>query len=107
MTKNNRKIVQEDCHEDSMGSGVLTLTNTRIIFDKTHGRIMDLSKKFGETVINTSLENVIKVWKEGIFMKKICVQIKINDKIMTYKFGVFNNTKWLNHLQIILENYKN
>lgn len=95
----DNKIAQEDCHEDKLGSGVLTLTKKKIVFDKTRGRILDLSKKFGETLIDSKLDNVIKVWKEGIFMKKICVQIKINDKIDTYKFGVFNNTKWLNILQ--------
>ena len=101
------KIVQEDCHEDSVGSGILTLTTKRIVFDKTHGRIIDLSKKFGDVIIDVPLENVIKVWKEGIFMKKICIQIKINNEIKTYKFGVFNNKKWLSHLQTVLQNYKN
>jgi len=107
MNNDNRKIVQEDCHEDCIGAGILTLTQKRIVFDKTHGRILDLSKKFGNTIIDTPLDNVIKVWKEGILMKKICIQIKIKNEIKTYKFGVFNNKKWLNHLQDVLQNYKN
>jgi hypothetical protein len=51
MEDSEKKIRQEDCNEDSLGSGILTLTNKRIAFDKTKGRIMDFSKKFGETVV--------------------------------------------------------
>ena len=36
-----KKLKQEDCHEDGLGQGVLTLTNKRIAFDKTRSRIMD------------------------------------------------------------------
>ncbi len=61
MDDSEKKIRQEDCSEDSLGSGILTLTNKRIAFDKTRGRIMDFSKKFGETVVNAPLENVTKV----------------------------------------------
>ncbi|MEE8179449.1 MAG: hypothetical protein V3T63_05735, partial [Nitrosopumilaceae archaeon] len=70
MEDSEKKIRQEDCSEDSIGPGILTLTNIRVAFDKTRGRIMDFAKKFGETVINVPLNDVTKVWKEGIFMKK-------------------------------------
>ena len=76
MDDSEKKIRQEDCSEDSLGSGILTLTNKRIAFDKTRGRIMDFSKKFGETVVNAPLENVTKVWKEGFVMKKVCITVK-------------------------------
>ena len=68
MEKPEKKIRQEDCNEDSLGQGILTLTNKRIAFDKTRGRIMDFAKKFGETVLNVPLEDVTQVWKEGRFM---------------------------------------
>jgi hypothetical protein len=45
MEDSEKKIRQEDCNEDTLGSGILTLTNKRIAFDKTRGRIADFSKK--------------------------------------------------------------
>ena len=47
-----RKLRQEDCHEDSLGAGILTLTSRRVAFDKTRARIMDFSKRMGETVLD-------------------------------------------------------
>ena len=107
MEENEKKIRQEDCNEDSLGAGILTITNKRIAFDKTRGRIMDFSKKFDETVINTPLNEIIKVWKEGMFMKKVCIRIKVNEKQKDYKFGVFSNGSWLETLQEAIEDYKN
>ena len=72
MEEGEKKIRQEDCSEDKEGPGILTLTNRRLAFDKTKGRIMDFKKEFGETVINVPLKDVTKVWKEGLLMKKVC-----------------------------------
>jgi hypothetical protein len=55
MEGSEKKIMQEDCSEDSIGSGILTLTNMRVAFDKTKGRIADFTKKIGETVIDIPL----------------------------------------------------
>ncbi len=107
MEEGEKKIRQEDCNEDSLGAGILTVTNKRIAFDKTRGRIMDFSKKFDETVINTPLNDVIKVWKEGWLMKKVCFSIKENNEEKDYKFGVFNNGSWLKTLQEAIEDFKN
>ena len=107
MEDSEKKIRQEDCSEDSLGPGILTLTNKRVAFDKTRGRIMDFAKKFGETVINVPLNDVIKVWKEGIFMKKVCISVKTNEGEKDYKFGVFSNGSWLGTLQETLEENKN
>jgi len=107
MEDSEKKIRQEDCNEDSLGSGILTLTNKRVAFDKTRGRIMDFSKKFGETVINAPLENVSKVWKEGLFMKKVCITVKDEDVQKDYKFGVLSNGSWLETLEETLEEFKN
>jgi len=79
MEDSEKKIRQEDCSEDSLGPGILTLTNKRVAFDKTRGRIMDFAKKFGGAVINVPLNDVTKVWKEGIFMKKVCVRVKTDE----------------------------
>ena len=107
MEESEKKIRQEDCSEDSLGSGILTLTNKRVAFDKTRGRIMDFAKKFGETVIDVPLNDVIKVWKEGVFMKKVCIRVKTNEGEKDYKFGVFSNGSWLRTLQETLEENKN
>ena len=101
------KIKQEDCSEDSLGSGILTLTNKRLAFDKAKGRIMDFSKKFEDTVMDVSLGEVSEVWKEGRFIKKVCFTAKQNNEEKTYKFGVFNTGNWLETIQDALEDYKN
>jgi len=48
MADSEKKIRQEDCSEDTFGPGILTVTNKRIAFDKTRGRILDFSKKFDD-----------------------------------------------------------
>ena len=101
------KIKQEDCSEDSLGSGILTLTTRRLAFDKSKGRIMDFSKRFEDTVLDISLSDVVKVWKEGRFIKKVCFIAKEGDNEKTYKFGVFNTGDWLETIQDALEDYKN
>ena len=106
MEESEKKIRQEDCNEDSLGSGILTLTNKRVAFDKTKGRIMDFAKKFGETVIDVPLKDVVKVWKEGIFMKKVCIRVKTDEGEKDYKFGVLGTGSWLETLQDTLEKNK-
>ena len=72
MDTDEKRISQEDCNEDTIGVGFLTLTNKRVAFDKKESRVMDFSARMGDTVLNVPLENVTKVWKEGLLMKKIC-----------------------------------
>jgi len=86
MDKGEKRIKQEDCSEDKLGAGILTLTNKRLAFDKTNARIMDFSKNFGDTVLDVSLDNVTKTWKEGIIMKKVCFNAKTNEGEQTFKF---------------------
>ena len=105
MEDSEKKIIQEDCSEDSVGSGILTLTNVRIAFDKTRGRIADFSKKFGDTVIDVPLNQIIDVGKEGWLIKKVWIKVKTSEGEKTYKFGVYNTNKWLKTLQeAILQN---
>ena len=103
MEEGEKKIRQEDCSEDKVGPGILTLTNRRLAFDKTKGRIMDFKKEFGETVINVPLKDVTKVWKEGLLMKKVCFTGKTEDGEGTFKFGVFSNGSWLESIQDAIE----
>lgn len=107
MEEGEKKLKQEDCSEDNILGGILTLTNKRLAFDKTSGRIMDFSKNIGETVVNIPLSDVKKVWKEGRLMKKICFTANTKDSEKTYKFGVFSTSGWLEDIQDAIENYKN
>lgn len=97
MEEGEKKIRQEDCHEDSLGAGILTLTNRRIAFDRTRARIMDFSKHMGETLIDVPLSDIKKVWKEGLLMKKTCIQVGSDSKV--YKFGVLSPGGWTDAIQ--------
>ena len=107
MEDGEKRIKQEDCSEDTLGPGILTLTNKRLAFDKTNARIMDFSKHFGETVLDISLEKVTKTWKEGLLMKKVCFTSKTDDGEKTYKFGVFNTKHWLKDIEKQILDCKN
>jgi len=93
------RIRQEDCSEDSMGSGILTLTNRRIAFDKSRGRIMDFTKRLGETALDVPLKEVTRAWKEGRLMKKVCIE----SGGKSYKFGVLGTGSWLDDIQDAIE----
>ncbi len=99
MEDGEKKIRQEDCNEDNLGQGILTLTNRRVAFDKTRGRIMDFAKKFGDTVIDVQLDKITKVWKEGLLIKKICITADIADEEKTFKFGVLGTGSWVKSIQ--------
>ncbi len=99
MEKDERRIKQEDCSEDNLGVGILTLTNKRLAFDKTRARIMDFSKHMGDTILDVPLEDVVKTWKEGLLMKKICFTAKTDEGEKTFKFGVFNTKNWLKTIE--------
>ena len=107
MDDSEERIIQEDCSEDSVGSGILTLTNTRIAFDRTKGRIADFSKKFGDTVIDVPLNQIIEVGKEGWLVKKVWIKVKTADEEKTYKFGVYNNNNWLKKIKEVISKNKN
>lgn len=107
MEEGEKRLKQEDCNEDNLGPGILTLTNKRLAFDKTKGRIMDFSKQFGETVIDVPLSNVKKVWKEGLFIKKVCFTTKTNEGEKTYKFGVLGTGGWLEAIENAIDECKN
>ena len=106
MEEGEKRLKQEDCSEDNLGAGILTLTNRRVAFDKTRSRMMDFSKQFGDTLIDASLKDITKVWKEGLLMKKICLVAKTNDGEKTFKFGVFNTKDWLNNIESAIQDYK-
>ena len=103
MEAGEKRLKQEDCNEDKIGAGILTLTNKRIAFDKTQARMMDFSKRFGDTVIDVPLNDVTKVWKEGRLIKKVCFTAQTKEGEQTYKFGVFNTKDWLKNIENSIE----
>ncbi|KFM17396.1 hypothetical protein AAA799P11_01354 [Marine Group I thaumarchaeote SCGC AAA799-P11] len=107
MEDGEKRLKQEDCSEDVLGSGILTLTNKRLAFDKTRARMMDFSKHMGDTILDVTLDNVTKTWKEGLLMKKVCFIVKTDEGEKTYKFGVFNTKSWLKSIDEAIKNYKN
>lgn len=107
MEEGEKRLKQEDCSEDSLGSGILTLTNKRLAFDKTRARMMDFSKHMGDTILDITLDNVTKTWKEGLLMKKVCFIVKTDEGEKTYKFGVFNTKSWLKSIDEAVADYKN
>jgi len=107
MDEGEKRIKQEDCSEDKLGAGILTLTNKRLAFDKTNARIMDFSKHFEETVLDISLDKVTKTWKEGLLMKKVCFTAKTDEGEQTFKFGVFNTKSWVKIIEKTIDENKN
>ncbi len=84
-------ILQEDCSEDALKNGFLTLTNQRLLFEKTEGTLATLSKKTSELLLNIPLDQISSCTPEGFLIKKIVIKL-INGEI--YKFGVFSTKKW-------------
>ena len=104
MEEGERRLKQEDCSEDGLGPGILTLTSRRIAFDKTRSRIMDFTKRVGETVLDVPLPDVTKTWKEGLLIKKACFSARTEQGERTFKFGVFNAGGWVSAMQDALDN---
>ncbi len=90
-----KRILQEDCAEDKLKNGILTLTNQRLIFEKTEGRMVVLSKKIGGVVLDVPLDKISSVKAEGILLKKVTIVVDQKQ----YKFGVFNNSEWVKSIQ--------
>jgi len=95
---NDEKIVlQEDCSEDNLKNGILTLTNKQLVFEKTKGQIVTLSKKLLTEKLEIKFHEISNIKSEGIIIKKLVLMLK-ND--MVYKFGVLNPKNWLKEIQI-------
>ena len=103
MEEGEKRIKQEDCNEDNLGPGILTLTNKRIAFDKTRSRMMDFSKHVGDTILDIPLSHVTHTWREGLLMKKACFSAKTPDGEQTFKFGVFNVGNWVDTIQDMMD----
>jgi hypothetical protein len=67
------RVFQEDCAEDRLKNGILTLTNQRIIFEKTEGRMATLSKKVEGVLLDLPLDKISSVKSEGFIIKKVVI----------------------------------
>jgi hypothetical protein len=83
-------LLDEDCAEDKLKSGILFLTDRRLVFQRTQGRMATFSKKEGDIVLEIPIDKLSSVKSEGFLVKKLV--ISANDEV--YKFGVLNNGKW-------------
>jgi hypothetical protein len=90
-----KTILQEDCAEDKLKNGILTLTNQRVIFEKTEGKVATLSKSTGDVLLDIPLDKISSASTEGFIIKKVV--ISMHDR--TYKFGVFNTGKWAREIK--------
>jgi hypothetical protein len=88
--QDEKVLLREDCAEDRLKSGVLILTNKRILFQKTEGRMATFSKKEGDIILDIPLQAVSAFRAEGFLVKKFVI-VAVDQ---TYKFGVFSNSKW-------------
>lgn len=88
-------INEEDCSESKLGNGILSLTNQRLIFEKTEGQLATLSKRMGKLLLNIPLNKINSVRSEGIILTKVV--ISTDDQ--QYKFSVFNSGKWAKQIQ--------
>lgn len=86
-----KMVMEEDCSEDKLRSGILVLTNKRLVFQKTVGRMATLSKKEGDVVIDVPLSEIAGASSEGFLVKKLVVTLKDGT---VHKFGVFSIGKW-------------
>ena len=102
---NNEKVILlEDCSEDKLKSGILTLTTKKIVFEKTKGRIVTLSKKLLDEKLEIKFHEVSNIKSEGIIIKKLVVILKNNN---IYKFGVLSPGKWAKEIQIQVDKNSN
>ena len=94
--KGEKLVLQEDCYEDNLKNGLLTLTNQRLLFEKTEGTLATLSKRTEELLLDIPLVDIKASKAEGFLLKKVVV-ITIQNNI--YKFGVLSNCKWTKEIQ--------
>jgi hypothetical protein len=100
-SNNEKNVLFEDCSEDTLKSGILTLTNRKLAFEKTKGRIATLSKELLGEKIEFALKDIAQARSEGRIIKKLVIELNNSDK--TYKFGVLNPGNWVKEIKLQIE----
>jgi hypothetical protein len=104
ISPNDEKVImQEDCSEDKLKNGILTLTNKRIVFEKTKGKIATFSKKTLDEKVELQFNEISLVKAEGIIIKKLVIILKNNNNNDTYKFGVLSPSNWVKRIKLQLD----
>ena len=96
-----KNVLFEDCSEDTLKSGILTLTNRKLAFEKTKGRIATLSKELLGEKIEFELKDIAQARSEGRIIKKLVIELNNSNK--TYKFGVLNPGNWVKEIKLQIE----
>src|ERR671921_408295 len=91
-SNSEKNILFEDCSEDTLKSGILTLTNKKLAFEKTKGRIATLSKELLGEKLEFEFNEISNARSEGRIIKKLVIEII--DSNIVYKFGVMSPNKW-------------
>jgi hypothetical protein len=100
-SNNEKNVLFEDCSEDTLKSGILTLTTRKLAFEKTKGRIATLSKELLGEKIEFELKDITQARSEGRIIKKLVIEL--NDSNKTYKFGVLNPGNWVKEIKLQME----
>ena len=95
-TNEEKIILQEDCSEDNLKNGILTLTTKKIFFEKTKGRMVTLTKKLLSEKTEIEFNQISKYKSEGMIIKKLVILL-YDEKI--YKFGVLSPGRWVKEIQ--------
>jgi len=96
-----KNVLFEDCSEDTLKSGILTLTNRKLAFEKTKGRIATLSKELLGEKLEFELKDIAQARSEGRIIKKLVIEL--NNSNNTYKFGVMNPGNWVKEIKLQIE----
>ncbi|MDP9197505.1 MAG: hypothetical protein M3O24_02965 [Thermoproteota archaeon] len=88
-------IDEEDCAEYKLGNGILSLTNQRLIFEKTEGQLATLSKRVGKLLLDIPLNRIKSVKSEGLILTKVVIITDDGD----FKFSVLNSGKWAKEIR--------
>lgn len=97
-----KKILDEDCAEDNLQNGILMLTNQRIIFERTKGTLITLSKKTEDAALDVPLDKITSVKTEGFIATKL---VLITNGTV-YKFSVYSNRKWAKAIEEQIKAHK-
>jgi hypothetical protein len=98
-------LMQEKCSEEGIGSGILTLTNSRITFERQQGL---LSKKT-QTAFAVGLDGIHNVWTEGLVMKKLAMELSwsrgpgMPETIDKHKFNVSRPSEWETTIKSVVQ----
>jgi hypothetical protein len=93
-------ILQEDCAEDRLKNGILTLTSQRLLFSKTEGKVATFWKEEGELILDIDLDKISMVESHGFVIAKVTINVAEH----VYKFGVLNPGKWAKLIKKQIDN---